>query len=177
MNTAKKWYGVLACLVLLSIVFGILTYAEAARSVAGTYQVRFQTKVWLQGEGTDTNTTYGTCYIRKNKTWKLTEEWRKYSGEWRYSGNYIRVRQLKSLRSRIEKQTLKPWLKNYIRNEYGDSVTGIKFSYSTYKISKIKIYSYRLGSFKIIVKGKVSGYVDGQYHVRAFKYQSKVTFL
>ncbi len=57
------------------------------------------------------------------------------------------------------------------------SITGIKFKYSTYDISKMRVYTDGLGSFKIILKGKVSGKVSGKKITRSFKYEGKVTFL
>lgn len=185
MNTAKKYCAVLVSVLALSLVCGGLSYTMAAPAptVYGTYNITLNNKVWLSGEGTDSNTTYGTCVIKENKTWKVTEygidgKTRNYSGQWRWNsgGKYIRVRELKSLRSAIEKKSLVPWLKNYIRYEFGESITGIKFKYSKYDVTRIRVYDLRLGSFKIILKGTVSGYVDGQYHSRSFKYQTKITF-
>ena len=177
----KKHYFILSGLLIVLMVFGAQANAASMKDVIGSYSMKYVDKVWLQGEGNDVDTNYGSLKIKRSKKFTAIEnddgKRNKYTGKCRVKGNKLLISKTKSLRNQIEKKALKPWLKEYVRDE-GASISKIKFKYTKYKITRARIKGEGPISLKIILQGTVSGKFTGKGNVkRKFKYQSTVIFL
>ena len=181
----KKHNSIICMLLVISIAFSVHAYAGAPSmdDVVGTYyNMKFNDKYWIQGEGTLKDKNTGVGVIKANKKWTLdrnTNEGKvlKYNGKCKVKGNKFIVKKTKSLRDQLEKKALKRWLRLYVEDQ-GETITNMKFSYSKYKITKAKIIYGGPVSLKIILQGTLSGNVSGGVGkvVRKFKYEANVTF-
>jgi hypothetical protein len=178
----KKRYLILLGLLIVSMAVGAKVYAASMDDVIGTYSMKYKDKFWIQGEGTLKDTNSGSCKINADKTFVAIEnddgDTKTYKGKCRVKGNKFIIKETKSLREQIEKKALKPWLKEYVRDQ-GENIKKIKFKYSKYKITKADITpTDGPDRLKIILNGTVSGNVTGGvgHVVRNFKYKAIVIF-
>lgn len=178
----QKHYSIICVLLVLTMAFGVQAYAKSMDDVVGTYySMKFKDKYWIEGEGTLRDNNTGVGVIKADKKWTLdrhtNQGTQKYNGKCSVKGNKFIVKKTKSLRNQLEKKALERWLKLYVEDQ-GETITGIKFTYSKYKITKAKINSGGPVTLKIILQGTLSGNVSGGVGqvMRRYKYQAKVIF-
>jgi hypothetical protein len=173
----RKFLFVFVGLVALSLSSAPFSDAVKLKNVVGTYDLKIKTKVWLQGEGTDTSNTTGTCVLNKKKKFQVNESvGYTYRGKFKIKGKKLKVKKTKKLRNAIENQALENWLKGYVASQ-GDSLTNLSFNYTQYKISNVKIKKGKPKKLTIKLQGRASGTINGSERVtRQFKYQSVMKF-
>ena len=161
---------------------GAQANAASMQDVVGTYySMKFKDKFWIEGEGTLTDNNTGVGTVKENKKWTLKRNTNQgtlnYNGKCKVKGDKFIVKKTKSLRDQLEKKAIKRWLKLYVEDQ-GETITDIKVTYSTYKITKAKINPEGPKSLQIILKGTITGKVSGGVGRvnRKFKYQAKVIF-
>ena len=167
----------------ISIGAGAQVYAASLEDlVIGKYKMKYNNRLWIQGEGTLTDTTYGTCKIKADHTFVAIENdagtTRKYKGEWRIRNDRFKINATKSFRNQIKNKAIIPWIKEYVEDQ-GEVITNIRIEFTRYKITKAEITEDGPDRLKIILNGIVRGHVSGGLGNvrREFKYRAVVIFL
>jgi hypothetical protein len=179
----KKCYYILLGLLVISIGAGAQVYAASLEDlVIGKYNMKYKNRLWIQREGTLTDTTYGTCKIKADYTFVAIENdggtTRKYKGKWRIKNDKFTIKATKSFRNQIKNKAIVPWIKEYVKDQ-GEKITNISIAFSRYKITKAEITVDGPDRLKIILNGIVRGHVSGGVGnvKREFKYKADVIFL
>lgn len=166
---------------LVLILTGLTTtlFAATLEDIAGTWDVSYKATFRVSRLGADADITLGTCTFYTNGTLKAYEDDygtpRNYLGTFDLDSRGRRI--IAHLSSGDFEDMLTDWLVS-MGDEEGVSITGVSFNVTSFIVSP-SVISPRTkipGKVRITIRGKVSGYVDGEYKTANFSYQCLVTF-
>jgi hypothetical protein len=176
--TMKKSNVILGLVLILA---GLTTtlFAATVEEIAGTWDVSYTATFRVSRLGADADITLGTCTFDGGGNLEAYEEDngtdRIYKGTFQLDSRGRRI--IAHLSPEDFKDMLRDWLVS-MGNEEGVSIAGVSFNVTSFIVSP-SVISPRTkipGKVRITIRGKVSGYVDGEYKTTNFSYQCLVTF-
>jgi hypothetical protein len=171
----KKYYFIFLSVVLLLTCSSLNAFALRY----GPYYATFHSKISVQGYGSESDVTYGTCNFKQDYTFELYDQ----GIDVEYDGTFSIVNKNKQIIFYPNtdafvslEDVIISWIEN-TADYYGISVQNLQVLNYKYSISKASISKKTglPGSTTVKLSGKVHAIVNGKAKTKTFSYQSKIT--